>query len=196
LGIVVDLAHASHETVLAALRVATQPFIVSHTSLNSRTGGDPRVVKMMQPRLISKEHAKVVADAGSVVGVWTHLTDSLPDFVGSIKSMVDAIGIDYVGIGSDTDLLSSRVGSGTNRAWPGLTGGFFPAVVGEMLRQASPPTRSPRLAEETTAGSSTRSRLTTSKRHRSHSHCCAIASMKARNASVELNAYSVQSHCD
>lgn len=135
LGIVVDLAHASHETVLAALKVATQPVIVSHTSLNSRTGGDPRMVKMMQPRLISKEHAKGVADAGGVVGVWTHLAGSLPDFVQSIKSMVDAIGFDHVGIGSDTDLLSSRVGSGTNMAWPGLAGGFFDAVIGEMLRQ-------------------------------------------------------------
>jgi membrane dipeptidase len=135
LGIVVDLAHASHETVLGALKVTTQPFVVSHTSLDSRTGGDPRMVKMMQPRLISKEHAKVVAGAGGVVGVWTHLADSLPDFVESIKWMVDAIGIDHVGIGSDTDLLSSRVGAGTNIAWAGLTGGFFHAVVGEMLRQ-------------------------------------------------------------
>ena len=139
LGILVDLAHASHETVLGALKVTTKPFIVSHTSLNSRTGGDPGMVKMMQPRLISKEHAKVVADAGGVVGVWTHLAASLQEFVQSIKSMVDAIGIDHVGIGSDTDLLSSRVGSGTNRAWPGLTGGFFPAVVGEMLRQGFTP---------------------------------------------------------
>lgn len=139
LGIVVDLAHASHETVLGALKVATQPFLVSHTSLDSRTGGDPRMVKMMHPRLISQEHAKVVADAGGVVGVWTHLADSLQQFVESIKSMVDAIGIDHVGIGSDTDLLSSRVGSGTNRAWPDLTGGFFPAIAGEMLRQGFTP---------------------------------------------------------
>lgn len=139
LGIVVDLAHASHETVVGALKVTTQPVIVSHTSLNSRTGGDPRMVKMMQPRLISKEHAKVVADAGGVVGVWTHLADSPQEFVESIQSMVDAIGINHVGIGSDTDLLSSRVGSGTNRAWPGMTGGFFPVVAGEMLRQGFKP---------------------------------------------------------
>ena len=139
LGILVDLAHASHQTVLAALQVATQPFIVSHTSLDSRTGGNPGMVEMMKPRLISKEHAKVVADAGGVIGVWTHLADSLKDFVGSIKSMVDAVGIDHVGIGSDTDLLSSRVGQGTNKAWPGLTGGFFPAVVGEMLLQGFTP---------------------------------------------------------
>jgi membrane dipeptidase len=139
LGIVVDLAHASHETVLGALKVTTQPVIVSHTSLDSRTGGNPKMIEMMKPRLISKEHAKVVADAGGVIGVWTHLADSLREFVESIRAMVDAIGIDHVGIGSDTDLLSSRVGQGTNVAWPGLTGGFFYAVVGEMLRQGFTP---------------------------------------------------------
>jgi membrane dipeptidase len=32
LGIVVDLAHASHQTVLGVLDVATQPLVVSHTS--------------------------------------------------------------------------------------------------------------------------------------------------------------------
>jgi membrane dipeptidase len=139
LGIVVDLAHASHETVLGALNVATQPLIVSHTSLDSRTGGNPRMAEMMKPRLISKEHAKVVADADGVIGVWTHLADSLKDFVESIKAMLDAVGIDHVGIGSDTDLLSSRVGQATNKAWPGLTGGFFHAVVGEMLLQGFTP---------------------------------------------------------
>jgi len=89
--------------------------------------------------LISKDHAKVIADAGGVVGVWTHLTDSLEEFIESIKAMVDAIGIEHVGIGTDTDLLSSRVGSGTNRAWPHLTGGFFRAVAGEMLAQGFAP---------------------------------------------------------
>ena len=139
LGILVDLAHASHETVLGALKVATQPVVVSHTSLDSRTGGDPKMAEMMKPRLISKEHAKVVADAGGVIGVWTHLADSLKEFVESIKAMVDAVGVDHVGIGSDTDLLSSRVGQGTNEAWPGLTGGFFSAVASEMLLQGFTP---------------------------------------------------------
>jgi membrane dipeptidase len=139
LGIVVDLAHASHATVLGALKVATQPVVVSHTSLDSRAGGNPRMAEMMKPRLVSKEHAKVVADAGGVIGVWTHLADSLKEFVESIKAMVDAVGVEHVGIGSDTDLLSARVGQGTNKAWPGLTGGFFHAVVGEMLLQGLTP---------------------------------------------------------
>src|SRR4029077_5435034 len=139
LGILVDLAHASQETVLGALKATTQPPIVSHPSLDSRTGGNPRMAEVMKPRLIGKEHAKVVADAGGVIGVWTHLADSLKDFVESIKAMMDAVGVEHVGIGSDTDLLSSRVGQGTNQAWPGLTGGFFHAVVGEMLLQGFKP---------------------------------------------------------
>jgi membrane dipeptidase len=133
LGILVDLAHASGETVLGALKVATQPLIVSHTGLDSRTGGNPKMAAMMKPHLISKERAKVVADAGGVVGVWTKLADSPKEFVENIRAMVEAIGIDHVGIGTDTDLLSSRVGQGTNKAWAGLTKGFFYAVVSEML---------------------------------------------------------------
>jgi membrane dipeptidase len=92
-------------------------------------------------------------DAGGVIGVWTHLADSLKDFVESIKAMVDAVGIDHVGIGSDTELLSSRVGQGTNRAWPGPTGGFFHAVVGEMLLRASRLTISAKSGAETSAAS-------------------------------------------
>ena len=139
LGILVDLAHATPETVFGALRVATRPLIVSHTGLDSRTGGNPKMAEMMKPHLISKEHAKVVADAGGVIGVWTKLADSKKDFVENVKAMVDAVGIDHVGIGSDTDLLSPRVGQGTNRAWPSLTGGFFNAIVGEMLVQGFTP---------------------------------------------------------
>lgn len=42
------------------------------------------------------------------------------------------IGVDRVGIGTGTPLLSSRVGQGTNKAWPGLAGGFFYAAAGEI----------------------------------------------------------------
>ena len=135
LGILVDLAHATPETVLGALKIATKPVIISHTGLDSRTGANPRMAEMMKPHLISKERAKVVADAGGVIGVWTKLADSPKEFVENIKAMADAVGIDQVGIGTDSDLLSSRVGQGTNKAWPGLTEGFFYAVVGEMLLQ-------------------------------------------------------------
>ena len=59
--------------------------------------------------------------------------------LGGIKRLVDAIGIDHVGTGSDTDILSSRSGQSTNAAWPGQSGGFFRAAVAEMLRQGFTP---------------------------------------------------------
>jgi membrane dipeptidase len=161
LGMVVDLAHASHETVLGALKVSTQPVIVSHTSLDTQVGKNPRMAKMMAPRLISKDHARVVADAGGVIGVWTKLTDSLEEYVAGLKAMVDAIGIDHVGIGSDSDILSPRAGQSTNAAWPGLSGGFFKAAVAEMLRQGFTPGEIGKIGGGTSAGFLTRSRPAT-----------------------------------
>ena len=89
----------------------------------------------MASRSIAKQDAKAVADAGGVVGVWTKGTNSPKEFIADIKMVVDAIGVDHVGIGTDDDLLSSRTGTGLNRAWQGMTGGFFPTVVEEFLRQ-------------------------------------------------------------
>ena len=93
------------------------------------------MAQMMKPRLISKEHAQVVADVGGVIGVWAKMADSLKDFVENIKAMVDAVGVDHVGIGSDTDPLSARSGQGTNNVFPGVNGEFFRPVVAEMLVQ-------------------------------------------------------------
>jgi microsomal dipeptidase-like Zn-dependent dipeptidase len=119
------------------------------------------MAEMMKPRLISKEHAKVVADADGVIGVWTKLADSPKEFVENIKAMVDAVGIDHAGIGTDTDLLSSRVGQGTNEAWPGLTGGFSTRLSARWCSRASHPTISAKSEAETSAASSARSRLAT-----------------------------------
>jgi membrane dipeptidase len=134
-GMLVDLAHATPETVLGAVKVASVPFIVSHTGLDTRLGSNPKMGEMMKPHLISKEHAKVVAGAGGVVGVWTKLADSPKEFVENIQAMADAIGVEHVGIGTDGDLLSVRDGQGLNRNWQGMTQGFFPTVVAEMMRQ-------------------------------------------------------------
>ncbi len=84
-----------------------------------------------------------MADAGGVLGVWTHLADSLPHFVDSIQALVDAVGADHVGIGTDTDLLSARVGQGTNRTWPELTEPFFDSLVAENAAPRFHPGGSP-----------------------------------------------------
>lgn len=161
LGILVDLAHCTNETTNAALKVANQPVIISHTGLDTRLGQNPSMAKMMLPRLISKEQAKIVADAGGVIGVWTHLSDSPLEYAQNVRALVDIVGIDHVCIGTDTKMTPSyrpadnkksdpphgnpnqkgagddkknvRVGERTNGAWQNQEAGFFYAVIEALL---------------------------------------------------------------
>src|SRR5580700_4807802 len=102
LGMLIDLAHANVQTTEAALKVTTRPVIISHTGLDTQLGNNPQMAGMMRPRLIGKEQAKVVANAGGLVGVWTHLADSTWEYAKNIRALVDVIGIDHVCVGTDT----------------------------------------------------------------------------------------------
>jgi membrane dipeptidase len=131
LRILVDMAHGSGATLQGALKISSHPFIVSHTSLDGWKNPSSR----MSSRTIAKEDAKAVAAAGGVVGVWTKGTNSPKEYVEDIRMVVEAIGVDHVGMGTDDDLLSSQTGNGLNRAWQGMTVGFYAAVVDEFLSQ-------------------------------------------------------------
>jgi membrane dipeptidase len=120
LGILVDLTHASADTVAAALKASTKPMVFSHTGLK-QGGGNGGPGQGMQARLITKEHAKSIADAGSVVGVWTHMGNSPADYVRAIRDMVNAAGIDHVCIGTDTKLTPGAPG-GRGPGGPGGPG--------------------------------------------------------------------------
>jgi membrane dipeptidase len=104
LGMLIDLAHANMQTTEAALKVTTRPVIISHTGLDTQLSGNPSMAQMMRPRLISEEQAKIVADAGGLVGVWTHLADTPLDYGKNIRALADVIGVDHVCIGTDTKL--------------------------------------------------------------------------------------------
>lgn len=95
LGIVVDVAHGTLPLVRRAAAVTTRPLVLSHTSLARAPG--PR------SRQITAEHAKVVAETGGVIGVWppASIYPTLPAMAAGMARMVDAVGIDHVGVGSD-----------------------------------------------------------------------------------------------
>jgi membrane dipeptidase len=103
LGIVVDVAHGTYELVKQAAAVTTRPLILSHSSLADL----PRA----RSRLISPEHARAVAATGGVVGVWParFVFANRAAFAAGVARMVDAVGIDHVGIG--TDMLGLPSGS-------------------------------------------------------------------------------------
>ena len=163
LGILIDLAHANMQTTEAALQVTTRPVIISHTGLDTQLGSNPSMAQMMRPRLISKEQARVVANAGGLVGVWTHLSDTPLDYARNIRALVDVIGVDHVCIGTDTKLTQPsprpggpgtggpppggsapgqqhpRVGERTSKAWQDQTLGFYYVVVDAMLKTGFTP---------------------------------------------------------
>lgn len=141
LGIVVDLTHGSYEMVRGALRVATHPVLYSHAALKPEPGGGQTSADM-ERRLLSQEEARLLADAGSVIGMWWRGVDSTRQYVEAIKHMAEVVGIDNVGIGTDTDLTPPG-GRGplpyTNGIWKNQGGGFFYAVAAEMLKQGFTP---------------------------------------------------------
>ncbi|MGI4865828.1 MAG: dipeptidase [Janthinobacterium lividum] len=127
LGILIDLAHASNGTIDAALKLTTKPVLISHTGLDTQLGQNPAMASRMRPRLISKEQAKIVADAGGVIGVWTHLADTPLEYAQNIRALVDVIGIDHVGIGTDTKLTPPYRPAGGGGPRPGGGPGDRPA---------------------------------------------------------------------
>lgn len=125
LGMLIDLAHANIETTEGALKVTTRPVIISHTGLDTQLGSNPAMAQAMRPRLISKEQAKIVADAGGVVGVWTHLADTPLDYAKNVRALVDVISVDHVCIGTDTKLTppgASPNGAFNSGRGPGAPG--------------------------------------------------------------------------
>ncbi len=97
LGLLIDVAHATHETTLGVLEESSAPIMLSHTHLNG--GGRDH------PRLVSLEHARAVAAGGGLVGAWPAGVSSatFEDFIDEILRLVDAVGVDPVGIGTDMD---------------------------------------------------------------------------------------------
>jgi membrane dipeptidase len=137
----IDLTHCSDETINEALKISSKPMMISHTGLNTQLGKNENMNKMMFSRLIRTEQAKIVAEAGGVIGVWKHLTETPLAYVQNIRAMVDTVGVDHVCIGTDTKIATSfnadkpvRVGEQTNNVWQNQNEGFYFEVVDKMLQ--------------------------------------------------------------
>jgi membrane dipeptidase len=95
LGVVVDVAHGTFELVKRAIAVTTKPLVLSHTSLTSRPSRFTRQV--------TADHARMVAETGGVIGVWPpeSVFPSMDALAAGMARMVDAVGVDHVGLGTD-----------------------------------------------------------------------------------------------
>ncbi len=96
-GMIVDLAHASFETTVDAVAASRHPVMISHTHLVGPRGNNAR--------LVTDEHARVVSDAGGLIGAWPSgvVSETLDDFIDEVLRLVDLVGVDHVAIGTDLD---------------------------------------------------------------------------------------------
>lgn len=96
--ILVDLAHASPQTIDEVLDMATRPVVVSHTGVQATCPG---------PRNLSDRHIQRIAEGGGLIGIgfWEGaVCDIAPAaIVRAMRHVIDLVGIDHVALGSDFD---------------------------------------------------------------------------------------------
>ena len=97
LGLVCDVAHATWDMAMQAVKIATKPLLLSHTAvLGSRAMGPTP----LGGRQVSPDYARAIAETGGSVGIW-HFFPSLDRYVDGVKEMAEIVGVDHVSIGTD-----------------------------------------------------------------------------------------------
>lgn len=99
LGILIDLSHVGIRTTMETIELSESP--VAFTHANAKSYYDV-------PRNKTDEALKLLAEKGGVVGATciagflrTQFDSTLNDYVDAIDHMVELVGIDHVGIGTD-----------------------------------------------------------------------------------------------
>lgn len=102
LGVMVDISHAAESTFYDVLACSRYPIIASHSSARALCN---------HPRNLTDDQLKAVAGQGGVVQLCLYKgfineeaeKASVSDAIRHINHMVDLIGVEHVGIGSDFD---------------------------------------------------------------------------------------------
>ncbi|MBS0560159.1 MAG: membrane dipeptidase [Proteobacteria bacterium] len=97
-GIMVDVAHCSEATVAGVVDATTRPILCTHSNLLEPGHPDGE-----HPRFISLDYAKMVAGTGGVIGAWiaTLQHEKFDGLVRHALRLIEAVGIDHVGLGTD-----------------------------------------------------------------------------------------------
>jgi membrane dipeptidase len=103
LGIVIDLAHLNHVGFWEVLELSRSPVVLSHIStrkffpLHAEASAMYPEVELARGR----ERLEALARNGGVVGIIFYNQGDLDDVVADIEYIMDLIGPDHVGLGSD-----------------------------------------------------------------------------------------------
>jgi len=102
IGMLVDVSHCGDRTTLDAIALSAQPVAITHSNCRALNN---------HPRTKTDEAIKACAAKGGVMGITgvrmfvsSKEPTTLADLVDHIDHVVQLVGIDHVGIGSDSDL--------------------------------------------------------------------------------------------
>ena len=100
-GMMVDISHAGVQTFYDALEISTKPIVASHSSSRALCN---------HPRNLTDEQLKALAQKGGVAQVTLYNgflkeegSATIEDAIRHLNHMVDIMGIEHVGIGTDFD---------------------------------------------------------------------------------------------
>ena len=97
-GMLIDLAHSSHATLMDVTSLASKPVVVSHTGVKGTCNNN---------RNLSDEELRAVANTGGVIGIgyWDTATcgRDANAIAAAIRYAVGVVGAEHVGLGSDFD---------------------------------------------------------------------------------------------
>lgn len=114
LGMIIDVAHLTFAGVKEVAKVSTKPILLSHSMLGDGRG-----------RSISRDHAKVVADTGGVIGLFAAGEKSLRGYINRFQRMADVVGVEHIGIGSDMGSRGPFYVFKSYREFPSLAQGLL-----------------------------------------------------------------------
>lgn len=99
MGIVIDLAHLSDRGVWEILELSTAPVIVSHTEVSGTPGYKRGLLEVDPAR--GKSKLKALAETGGVACAIFVAQPDVNAIVDNIEAMIQHVGDDHVGLGSD-----------------------------------------------------------------------------------------------
>ncbi|WP_240700119.1 dipeptidase [Sphingomonas gei] len=101
-GMLVDVSHSGDRTTLDAIAISTKPIAITHSNCRAL---------IEHPRVKTDEAIKALAAKGGVMGItgvrnFVSKTDptTIVNYADHIDHVVKLVGIDHVGIGTDSDL--------------------------------------------------------------------------------------------
>ncbi len=123
LGMIIDLAHASKQTVLDASEISSKPMCISHSHLSG--------LGTEHPRFVSKKTAELVTNSGGIIGAWPAGIgiSTLAEFIPRIEELVNQLGINAVAIAADMDANYKPVYGNFRQ---------LPLIVGALMERGMP----------------------------------------------------------